>query len=151
MIEIKSGDTVYWCVSKCIYSGDVVRVDPAAMTNIYVIDNGTMDYIRLHEQQLYPTRQALIDAQIGYWIAQLGDNEAVSVAEYWVRKHKKRLAESGSLIGEGSKCEHESDGSDHYWIAIPKSLPMASPAPSLVNLDEPKKICKKCGVIWDEC
>jgi hypothetical protein len=37
---------------------------------------------------------------------------------------------------------------EHYWIALPRPIPFASYDLSPIHLDEPTKICKKCGEIY---
>lgn len=65
---------------------------------------------------------------------------------------ENRLSKGHELIGHLSfMIQRELERyCDHYWQAIPRYIPISPPELSPMNLDEPKKICKKCGVMWDD-
>lgn len=95
-----------------------------------------------HEEQLYPSRESLIDAQIEYWKG-MKQEQIVPIEEM-------KPPFEGEVKGfrcfddeaEGKECEHESDGK--YWV---RNLGWAS----FERLDccpegmERYKKCKKCG------
>ncbi len=85
------------------------------------------------EEQLYPTREALILAQIDYWKNLLAEELEQHVSSYcepkcqhsWINRTSdlRKLCEH---CFEVEKCQHESDGLD--YLSFP-----------------PKANCKKCG------
>lgn len=62
---------------------------------------------------VYPSREALIDAQIAYWIdlrIGLKSEETSTGSQDMSMASSSGYENGGTLINEGSKCEHESDG-----------------------------------------
>jgi hypothetical protein len=64
------GQEVYWTFNNIIYDGVVYHV--SFDLSRYQI-NSYSNYINLHAEQIYPSREALIRAQIEYWHGLLAD------------------------------------------------------------------------------
>jgi hypothetical protein len=98
--KYKRGDTVFW-----LYKNEIID---ARIEGVSTIDKRGINYFLgdpvhggVFEKYLYPTRQALIEAQIKYW----SDLKAETVM---VRSEERQLSEFGPVPDR--QCQHESDG-----------------------------------------
>lgn len=67
------GDTVFWMFDETIYHGDIIYRHDCSRYQIQM----DCSEINLDEEQLYPTREDLIQSQIKYWteMLELDENE----------------------------------------------------------------------------
>lgn len=148
--KYKLGDILFWSESNSIYLGEVINIDSSCATTCYFLDTGLVDCSQVYECYLYPTSEALIDAQINYWTHLKNEelstrSDDMSMTPPFEGEIKgfnvatdtdgdtKCENESATLTDEDTKCEHESDGKlfykmpireNHYaWLEAPFNCP----------------------------
>lgn len=126
------GQEVFWLVSDIIYSGMVVCCKPNANRWKIKIDD---ELIEIDDCHLYPSREALIDAQIEYWQSLKEPVKPEDMHPKFEGEVKGFRCFDDEL--EVRQCEHESESISSRGII--KSCEG--------DINKPFK-CKKCGEFY---
>lgn len=142
--KYKVGDTVLFLSSGgCIGEGKIGGIDRYSDKKYYITLEGWC-----RESELYPTKHALIEAQIEYWLNQLKDIEGFSelTGEYTLKTMSPTF--EGKIKGfshskdklQKFECEHETDGINYLNSTNEKDTD-----PARNYLDTLHLMCRLCG------
>lgn len=130
-LKYKVGDTVWTLVGSTAVAGSIKEIDESGF--IYFVSYGGEGWLARKEESLYPSHEALIDAQIKHWTSlkntetSTGSDDMSLSSTSGYDEIKKGFNHSEEKLEK--VCKHESDG--RYYLTSPC-----------------QNKCKKCGEFY---